>query len=156
MCLGGDQFLLRSPTYGAVDVVTAKEIIHNFKGQSPFKVYIGTDSDARDGVVTFATVLIVYKPGIGATYLYTLRKEHKHYDMFSRIFQETYLSLQMATFAKQMLDLASPEIHIDVGYDGLSKEVLPAVVGYVKGMGYSYKLKPWAFAATKIAHRHTK
>ncbi len=100
--------------------------------------------------------MIVYKIGVGATYLYTLRKEYKHYDMFSRLFQETYLSLEMANFAKEMLSLTSPEIHIDIGYDGASRDVLSSVVGYVKGMGYSYKLKPWAFAATKIAHRHTK
>ncbi|HOJ89315.1 MAG TPA: ribonuclease H-like YkuK family protein [Pseudothermotoga sp.] len=130
--------------------------MYSFKEKSPFKIYIGTDSDARDGVVTFATVLIVYKIGVGATYLYTLRKEYKHYDMFSRLFQETYLSLEMANFAKEMLSLTSPEIHIDIGYDGASRDVLSSVVGYVKGMGYSYKLKPWAFAATKIAHRHTK
>ncbi len=147
---------MRSPTYGSIDVETAKRIIFNFKDHSPFKIYIGTDSDARDGVVTFATVLIVYKVGVGATYLYTLKREYKHYDMFTRLFQETHMSLEMANFAKQMLNLTSPEIHLDVGYDGASREVLSAVVGYVKGMGYSYKLKPWAFAATKIAHRHTK
>ncbi len=62
----------------------------------------------------------------------------------------------MATFAREIFDLKNPEIHIDVGYDGASRDVLSSVVGYVKGMGYSYKLKPWAFAATKIAHRHTK
>lgn len=147
---------MRSPTYGSIDVETAKRIISNFKDHSPFKIYIGTDSDARDGVVTFATVLIVYKVGVGATYLYTLRREYRHYDMFTRLFQETHMSLEMANFAKEMLNLTSPEIHLDVGYDGPSREVLSAVVGYVKGMGYSYKLKPWAFAATKIAHRHTK
>ncbi|MGB9900250.1 MAG: ribonuclease H-like YkuK family protein [Pseudothermotoga sp.] len=147
---------MKSPTYGIVDIERAREIIYSFKEKSPFKIYIGTDSDARDGVVTFATVLIVYKIGVGATYLYTLRKEYKHYDMFSRLFQETYLSLEMANFAKEMLSLTSPEIHIDIGYDGASRDVLSSVVGYVKGMGYSYKLKPWAFAATKIAHRHTK
>ncbi|MFN3282661.1 MAG: ribonuclease H-like YkuK family protein [Pseudothermotoga sp.] len=147
---------MRSPTYGSIDVETAKRIISNFKDHSPFKIYIGTDSDARDGVVTFATVLIVYKVGVGATYLYTLRREYRHYDMFTRLFQETHMSLEMANFAKEMLNLTSPEIHLDVGYDGASREVLSAVVGYVKGMGYSYKLKPWAFAATKIAHRHTK
>lgn len=147
---------MRSPTYGSIDVETAKMIISNFKDHSPFKIYIGTDSDARDGVVTFATVLIVYKVGVGATYLYTLKREYRHYDMFTRLFQETHMSLEMANFAKEMLNLTSPEIHLDVGYDGASREVLSAVVGYVKGMGYSYKLKPWAFAATKIAHRHTK
>jgi len=62
----------------------------------------------------------------------------------------------MANFVKQNLHLDSAEIHIDAGYDGPSKQVIPSIVGYVKGMGYSYRLKPWAFAATKVAHRHTK
>lgn len=91
---------MRSPTYGSVDVEAAKRIISNFKDHSPFKIYIGTDSDARDGIVTFATVLIVYKVGVGATYLYTLKRENRHYDMFTRLFEETHMSLEMANFAR--------------------------------------------------------
>jgi hypothetical protein len=147
---------LKNPTYGNVDIEAVREIIQDFNDGNPSKIYIGTDSDARDGVVTFATALVVYKIGIGATYFYTLKRERKHYDIFSRLFEETYLSLEMASFAKEMLQLYHPEIHIDVGYNGASRDVLSSVVGYVKGMGYSYKLKPWAFAATKVAHRHTK
>ncbi|MCS7174925.1 ribonuclease H-like YkuK family protein [Pseudothermotoga sp.] len=130
--------------------------IEKFLNGDRFKLFIGTDSDDRDGVVTFATVFIVYKLGVGAIYFYTIKRERRYYDVYSRIFEETHLSLQMADFVKRTLNLDSAEIHIDAGYEGPSKQIIPSIVGYIKGMGYSYRLKPWAFAATKIAHRHTK
>lgn len=133
-----------------------KEHIARFLKNDFFKLYVGSDSDERDGVVTFATVFVVYKPGVGAIYFYTTKRERRYYDVYSRLFKELHLSLEMANFVKQNLNLDSAEIHIDAGYDGLSKQIIPTLVGYVKGMGYSYKLKPWAFAATKVAHRHTK
>ncbi|MEN3008692.1 ribonuclease H-like YkuK family protein [Pseudothermotoga sp.] len=130
--------------------------IEKFLNGDRFKLFIGTDSDDRDGVVTFATVFIVYKLGVGAIYFYTIKRERRYYDVYSRIFEETHLSLQMADFVKRTLNLDSAEIHIDAGYEGPSKQIIPSIVGYIKGMGYNYRLKPWAFAATKIAHRHTK
>lgn len=134
----------------------AKVYIEKFLNGDRFKLFIGTDSDDRDGVVTFATVFIVYKLGVGAIYFYTVKRERRYYDTHSRIFEETHLSLQMADFVKRTLNLDSAEIHIDAGYEGLSKQIIPSIVGYIRGMGYTYRLKPWAFAATKVAHRHTK
>ncbi|WP_448536411.1 ribonuclease H-like YkuK family protein [Pseudothermotoga sp.] len=133
-----------------------KSYVDRFLNNGSFKLFIGSDSDERDGVVTFATVFVVYKPGVGAIYFYTIKRERRYYDIYSRIFEEAHLSLEMANFVKQNLHLDSAEIHIDAGYDGPSKQIIPSIVGYVKGMGYSYRLKPWAFAATKVAHRHTK
>lgn len=134
----------------------AKVYIEKFLNGDRFKLFIGTDSDDRDGVVTFATVFIVYKLGVGAIYFYTVKRERRYYDIHSRIFEETHLSLQMADFVKRTLNLDSAEIHIDAGYEGPSKQIIPSIVGYIRGMGYTYRLKPWAFAATKVAHRHTK
>ncbi|MGB9790398.1 ribonuclease H-like YkuK family protein [Thermotoga caldifontis] len=130
--------------------------VERFLNNGSFRLFIGSDSDERDGIVTFATVFIVYKPGVGAIYFYTTKRERRYYDIYSRLFEEAHLSIEMANFLKQNLNLDSAEIHIDAGYDGLSKQIIPSIVGYVKGMGYSYRLKPWAFAATKVAHRHTK
>ncbi len=139
-----------------VDLDQVRKIIQDFTGGKPFKLYIGTDSDGKNGTILFATVLIAYKLGVGGIYFYSLKKENRYHDIYSRLFQEVHLSVEMANFIKECLNINHAEIHIDAGYDGESKEVLSALVGYVKGMGYSFKLKPWAFAASKIAHRHTK
>jgi len=119
-------------------------------------VYIGTDSDTKDGITVYATVLVIYRFGNGGTYFYTLRKEKGNGDMYFRIFKEVEMSLEMANFVKEFLGLKDFEIHLDIGNDGLSSKILPSIIGYVKGMGYKFKIKPWAFAASKIAHRHTK
>jgi len=133
-----------------------KDRIRSFVRGYPFMVYIGTDSDTRDGVTVYATVLVIYRYGNGGTYFYTLRKEKGNGDMYLRIFKEVEMSLEMANFVKEFLGFKDFEIHLDIGNDGLSSKILPSVIGYVKGMGYKYKIKPWAFAASKIAHRHTK
>ncbi|WP_052295941.1 ribonuclease H-like YkuK family protein [Pseudothermotoga thermarum] len=133
-----------------------KKIIDGFVGGEPFKIFIGTDSDGNQDFVVFATALVVYKVGVGGIYFYKLKREKKYHDIYSRLFEEVHLSIEMANFVKQSLGLNHAEIHIDAGQDGESKEIISTLVGYVKGMGYNFKLKPWAFAASKIAHRHTK
>ncbi len=132
------------------------KIIRTFTDGKPFRLYIGTDSDGKSDLILFATVLVVYIAGTGGIYFYKIKKENRHYDIYSRLLQEVHLSVEMANLIKETLNIDHAEIHIDAGYDGESREILSALVGYVKGMGYTFKLKPWAFAASKIAHRHTK
>jgi len=49
-----------------------KSCVDRFLNNGSFKLFIGSDSDERDGVVTFATVFVVYKPGVGAIYFFIL------------------------------------------------------------------------------------
>ncbi|MCD6102726.1 MAG: ribonuclease H-like YkuK family protein [Thermotogaceae bacterium] len=142
--------------YGPVDLVGAKKLIASFAGSEELRFFVGTDSDARDGRIIFATVLVAYKVGKGATYFYTTKRVNRHYDMSSRLLEETHLSIEMATLVRELFGFDNTEVHLDIGYNGASRDVLSSAVGYVKGMGFSFKLKPWAFAATKVAHRHTK
>jgi len=46
-------------------------------------VWVGTDSHARDGHVTFATAIVIYKVGNGATYFYYVTHERRSYDMYN-------------------------------------------------------------------------
>jgi hypothetical protein len=76
--------------------------------------------------------------------------------MYSRLIKEAEFSLNTAEFIENNLNLIKPEIHLDIGLNGRSKEVLNVITGYVKGLGYNYKIKPESFAATNIAHLYTK
>jgi len=127
-----------------------------FKDSWQNELIIGTDSHAYNSYTVFTTAIVAHRLGKGATYFYTTKRVKRHYDMPSRLLEETYLSIEMATLVRELFGFNNTEVHLDIGYNGASRDVLSSAVGYVKGMGFSFKLKPWAFAATKVAHRHTK
>jgi predicted RNase H-related nuclease YkuK (DUF458 family) len=48
------------------------------------------------------------------------------------------------------------EVHVDIGQNGDTKELIREVVGWVMGSGFKVKIKPNACGATKVADRYTK
>ena len=48
------------------------------------------------------------------------------------------------------------EIHLDVGENGATREIVKEVVGMVTGSGYAARTKPDSFGASKVADRHSK
>ncbi|AIY88543.1 MULTISPECIES: ribonuclease H-like YkuK family protein [Thermotoga] len=139
-----------------MDYRTVQELVKKFTEGYKYSVFVGTDSDVKDGKVIYATALVVYRFGSGATYFYTVYRDGNGKDLYSRIFREAEMSLEMARFVEEILKLGKPVIHLDIGYEGLTKDLVSSVIGYVKGVGYPYQIKPDSFAATKIAHKHTK
>ncbi|HOB15749.1 MAG TPA: ribonuclease H-like YkuK family protein [Defluviitoga sp.] len=132
------------------------DFIRKFSAKEEVKIWVGTDSHSRNGNVVFATAIVIYKIGSGGTYFYYLTKENKKYDMYTRLIKETELSLETAKYIEEELKLKKPEIHLDIGLNGKSKEIFNSLTGYVKGLGYDCKTKPYSFAATNIAHLYTK
>ncbi|RAO99921.1 hypothetical protein PW5551_00600 [Petrotoga sp. 9PW.55.5.1] len=149
-------FKLKSPTFGVVESNDLKELINVFAENKKYKILVGTDSHAKNSHVLFATAIVIYRIGNGGTYFYNIKYEQKHYDMFSRLIKEAELSLKVAEFLENYLNFKKPEVHLDIGLNGKSKEVFNTITGYVKGLGYDYKIKPESFAATSIAHLYTK
>jgi len=47
------------------------------------------------------------------------------------------------------------QIHIDVGQNGPTREMIKEVVGMVRGNGFKAKIKPESYAASSIADKHT-
>ncbi len=118
-------------------------------------VCVGTDSDSKDGKTVYATAVVVHRVGNGATYFYRKVVEKGRHDMYTRLFREAELSVEMAKMVKDILGV-SPIVHLDIGEEGESSKVMPTLVGYVVGMGFKCIVKPESFAAYKVAHRHTK
>jgi uncharacterized protein len=46
-------------------------------------------------------------------------------------------------------------IHVDVGPNGETKQMLQEIVGMIKGNGFSVKTKPDSYGASSVADRHT-
>jgi hypothetical protein len=128
--------------------------------EAQYKIIIGSDSQARVRTC-FVTAVIVHQVGRGARYYYHKRYQRKITSLRQKIFYETALSLETASFIAQKLaanghaDL-NLEIHLDIGPNGSTKELIREIVGMVVGSGFAAKIKPYSCGASKVADKYTK
>ena len=48
------------------------------------------------------------------------------------------------------------EIHLDVGENGRTKELIRDIIGMITGTGFEARIKPDAYGASKVADKHTR
>jgi len=138
------------------------EIVSYIKGlpTSAYKIIIGTDSQVKQESC-FVTAIIIHRLGKGARYFYRKKLQRKIKSLRQKIFYETSLSLEMGGLVAKYLsecglDDTEVEIHIDVGKQGETRDLIREVVGIVAGSGFHAKIKPEAFGASSVADKHTK
>jgi hypothetical protein len=125
-----------------------------------YKVIIGSDSQVKHESY-FITAVIVHRLGKGARYYYRKKLHRKIKSLRQKIFYETSLSLEVGSLVAKYLvecglDDLEVEIHIDVGRQGETRDLIKEVVGMVAGSGFQAKIKPDAFGASNVADKHTK
>ena len=124
------------------------------------KFYVGVDSDNRGGKDTYATAIIMYRVGDGG-HGYYMREKEKTIDNKSRLWNETYKAVTKGMWLNDILKdygLKVSEIHADLSddSDNFSHSMVNACLGYITAMGFEGKVKPYAWAANKCAHRKSK
>lgn len=135
------------------------------------KVSVGTDSQkgGGPGSYKFATVILIttsedlggVRVGRGgmivaATYYNVFKQKAKEL-VNERMVYEVGKSVEVAYQIAPLLDLYEIplEIHADINPDPAhdSNKALQEAVGYILGMGYSFKVKPDAWAASTAADK---
>lgn len=139
------------------------------------KVCIGTDSKRRGVGYQFATAIVIAltenigkdrfgrdihqgRGGmvIGGTYFDAAQKKGKE-GVKERMMKEVAKTIEIACEISPLLDLydIKLEIHADINPDVRfdSNKALNEAVGYMLGMGYDFKVKPDAWAASKGADK---
>lgn len=152
-----------SPTKGKLNVDDVFKDLITFVENDPdakYNVIIGTDSHAKDETC-FVTAIIIHQVGKGARYYYRKTRQRKITSLRQKIFFETAMSLDCAgRVAKKLSENGHAdlpvEIHLDIGPNGETKELIREIVGMVVGSGFDAKIKPSACGATKVADKHTK
>ena len=142
--------------------------IGEFIKDDPDKLYslvIGTDSQIRgsngSSEIFFVTAVVIHKIGFGGRYFWSREKRAQKMFLRDRIYTETLLSLQLASSLIPLIRNAVPdglyelEIHIDVGPNGATRDMIKEVVGMVSGNGFTAKTKPQSWGAYVVADRHT-
>jgi len=158
--------IFRSPTKGRMQLNKVIEDISAFisqNSQDKYKLIVGTDSDG-DKKADFVTAVIVYRVGRGGRYFWKKTNGNKIYHTLrDRIYKEVTLSLETAQDLLAQLKtalVANPEsnydfqIHIDVGQNGPTRDMIKEVVGMVRGNGFKAKIKPESYAASTIADKY--
>ena len=139
-----------------IDILKHMEKEPNYK----YKLIVGTDSYQRDEVC-FVTAIIMHRVGKGAVYYYRKKREQVAYGLKQRIFLEASISLEVASLVQDLLfTLGSHffdiEIHVDVGNAGDTKAIIKEVVGMIVGSGFSAKIKPNSYGASKVSDKYTR
>ncbi|ACB83646.1 ribonuclease H-like YkuK family protein [Natranaerobius thermophilus] len=158
--------MYRSPSRGELNLTEVYWDIVNYildSSEEKYNLIIGTDSHNLQDQCCFVTAIIVHREGKGARYFFTKKQEDHITSLRHRIFYETSLSVEVAgELFKKLKDSSvkdnnlNLEIHLDIGEKGETKELIREVVGMVLGSGFSPKIKPESYGATKVADKYTK
>lgn len=127
-----------------------------------YKIIIGTDSEASS-VSSMVSAITIWRVGNGAVHFWTKSPEKKFGSMRDRIWQEAISSITLAQEVRARLttDLGDEffwdgnEIHVDIGENGPTRDLIDSVVGMIKGYNFTPVIKPYAFGASVVADRHT-
>ncbi|MBI5587496.1 MAG: ribonuclease H-like YkuK family protein [Deltaproteobacteria bacterium] len=152
-----------SPTSGRVSLDEMFRKIVGYIGDDTAHTYnliIGTDSFLNTETL-FVSAVIIHKVGCGGIYFYKKTRRRKIDNLRQRMFYEATMSVELASTVMAKLDengyrKLPVEIHLDVGVNGDTREIVKEVVGIVTGSGYSAVTKPDSFGASKVADRHSK
>jgi len=158
-----DDQMFQSQTYGNLDLrgvrEKALEFINKFP-DFPYQLIIGTDSQPKNGSgVDFVIAIVIHRIGMGGVYFWKRIVESKSLVLRDRIYTEATLSL---TCAQEVLKVFKKdpvcktlEIHVDIGQNGETREMISEIVGMIRGSGFRVKTKPESYGASKVADRHT-
>lgn len=142
--------------------------IVNFINEDPDKYYeiaIGADSMTYSNTI-FTLAITVHRLHSGGIFFYK-RMEHKAVkNLRLKLEEETQISLDttdvVLTLLKERgLDITTSDkisfaVHVDVGRNGPTKELIQELEGWVTALGYDCEIKPDSYAASYIADKYSK
>lgn len=121
------------------------------------KVCIGTDSQVKGHVTDFATVIVFIRKGKGGFMYICNETTTQKMSVRQRMLLEVAKSIDVAydlcrVFTRFDVDM---EVHADINTNPSfkSNDALKEAMGYINGMGFTFKAKPHAFASSNCANK---
>ena len=160
-----EEVIFYSQTLGKIRLEDVVDEIVSFVKKDPkmfYKIIIGTDSEASSPV-SLVTAVTIWRVGNGAIHFWTKSEERKFGSLRDRIWQEAINSITLAQEVRARLQKVlgdeffwdGNEVHVDVGQNGPTRDLIDGVVGMIKGYNFEPVIKPYAFGASVVADRHT-
>jgi len=153
-----------SPTYGKVDLEQLKKIVSNYMAvdkKAKYEIIVGTDSQKIEkNKYDFVSALIIHRVGLGGIYFWKRMVQDKKISLKERIYQEATMSLVTSEnfvqfFKTNGISKYDIQIHVDIGHNGETRELITEVVGMIRGSGYEVRIKPDSYGASKVADKYT-
>ena len=140
-----------------MDTLVAEMMAHP---RERFELLVGTDSSVTGRRVDLVSAIVLHTLGKGGRYFWTRKRERNIQSLRQRIWREAWLSFELAqkTIARLgdisllQFDL---EIHVDIGKNGRTKDMIDEVVGMIIANGFAVRIKPHAYAASSVADKYT-
>ena len=132
-------------------LMTEKEMGHDLR------VCIGTDSQRKGSEIEFATVIVFIRKGKGGFMYIHNEMVQRKMAIKERMLEEVARSIDIAF---RLCDLfiafnVDMEVHADINTNPgfKSNDALKEAMGYIMGMGFVFKAKPYAFASSSCANK---
>jgi uncharacterized protein len=137
--------------------IVEKALIHERELNNPIKVCIGTDSQVRGLETEFATVVLLLRKGKGGYMFITSEKTQQRMTLKERMLHEVSRSIEIAYHLCSLFDQyrTELEVHADINTNPRfgSNTALSEAMGYILSMGFTFKAKPDAVAASCCANK---
>lgn len=164
--------MYNSETYGKLNINQIPDKLLAFYEKNkdydtPIQVIVGTDSQNFSDTKIVNVVAIVCE-GHGGIYFYEISHIPKMSDVRTKLYTETKMSLEAADEILKIIEEdkkydglyenATFAIHVDAGFSekGKTRDLIPAIVGWIKAQGYEASVKPQSFVSSTIADRISK
>lgn len=145
---------------GPITDYLTKEIENEISKGSDLLVCIGTDSQRHGKRTKFTTVILLINKGNGGNIFYKNEYMKNYSSIKEKMIAEVAVTMEVAQEICWVLDLYDVdfEIHADINSkpNARSHVALSEAVGWVRGMGYTFKAKPDAYAASHCADKICK
>jgi predicted RNase H-related nuclease YkuK (DUF458 family) len=132
-------------------------LIEEESAGNQIKVCIGTDSQVRGAETEFATVILILRKGRGGYMLINNDRTRQKMSIKERLLIEVSRSIEIAYHLCPLFDKYGTEleVHADINTNPRfgSNTALSEAMGYILSMGFTFKAKPDAVAATCCANK---
>ena len=121
------------------------------------EIHIGTDSYSLSDQTKYVTAIAYRYKESGVHYIHSKQTVPKIKDIWTRLWKETELSIQIAQELKSNKKI-SLEIDMDYNSDEnhKSNKLISATKGWANSLGYKVNVKPNNQIATRAADHHCK
>lgn len=121
------------------------------------KVCIGTDSQVYGAETEFATVIVILRKGRGGYMYINTYRSAQRMTLKERMLHEVSRSIEIAYHLCELFDeyRTELEVHADINTNPRfgSNTALSEAMGYILSMGFSFRAKPDAVAASCCANK---
>lgn len=146
-----DGKIFRQPITQLVEEAIIRELANGYK----LTVCVGSDSHVYGEAINYATAVVFIREGKGAFTFIRKERAIQTISIKERMLNEVNKSVEIAYAIGSVLEMynVEMEVHADINTDPEFKSnvALKDAMGYIMGMGYIFKAKPYAFASSNCA-----